>query len=233
MLLGIALANVGLYLHGTEMGPGLRPVDGSPLDRTLDFVVTLLVNDRSRPMFALLFGFGLVTMARRLGESGTEPRRRRSVLLRRQLLLIAFGRVHAALLFEGDILGIYGATGLVLLLLMNRRPRVLVAWATVSLVLLGVLYALVALAPDSPAAPSDLPRVGGRAPGLAELVDRGAGVGPWRLPRACAHRERHRSGQHKMYRSSLHSPVVNHGWRLSGVAEEVRLDRYWGSEASC
>ncbi len=38
VLLGIALANVGLYLHGTEMGPGLRPVDGSPLDRTLDFV---------------------------------------------------------------------------------------------------------------------------------------------------------------------------------------------------
>lgn len=163
VLLGIALANVGLYLHGTEMGPGLRPVDGSPLDRTLDFVVTLLVNDRSRPMFALLFGFGLVTMARRLGRSGTEPRRRRSVLLRRQLLLIAFGGVHAALLFEGDILGIYGATGLVLLLLMNRRPRVLVAWATVSLVLLGALFALVALAPDSPAAPSDY---------LASVVER-------------------------------------------------------------
>jgi hypothetical protein len=44
----------------------------------------------------------LVTMARRLGESGTEPRRRRSVLLRRQLLLIAFGGVHAALLFQGS-----------------------------------------------------------------------------------------------------------------------------------
>ncbi len=155
VLLGIALANVGLYLHGAETGPGLRPVDGSPLDRTLDFVVTLLVTDRSRPMFALLFGFGLVTMARRLGEPGTEPRRRRSILRRRQLLLIAIGGVHAALLFEGDILGIYGATGLVLLLLLNRRPRVLVAWATVSLVLLAVLYAVVALAPDFPAAPSD------------------------------------------------------------------------------
>ncbi|MGF1646138.1 MAG: DUF418 domain-containing protein [Kineosporiaceae bacterium] len=163
MLLGIALANVGLYLHGTETGPGLRPVDGSPLDRTLDFVVTLLVNDRSRPMFALLFGFGLVTMARRLGESGTEPWRRRSVLLRRQLLLIAFGGVHAALLFEGDILGIYGATGLVLLLLMSRRPRVLVAWGTVSLVLLAVVYAMVVLAPTFSAEPSEY---------LASVVER-------------------------------------------------------------
>ena len=151
VLLGIALANVGLYLYGTETGP----VEGSRLDRTLDFVVTLLVHDRSRPMFALLFGFGLVTMARRLSESGTEPRRRRSVLLRRQLLLIAFGGIHAALLFEGDILGIYGATGLILLLLMNRRPRVLVAWGSVSLALLGALYAMFARAPAAQAASSE------------------------------------------------------------------------------
>lgn len=154
VLLGIALANVGLYLHGTETGPGLRPVDGSPLDRTLDLVVTLLVNDRSRPMFALLFGFGLVTMARRLGGSGTEPRRRRTVLRRRQLVLVAFGGVHAALLFEGDILGVYGATGLLVLLLMNRRPRVLATWGSVSLVLLAAVYAVVALAPALPAEPS-------------------------------------------------------------------------------
>lgn len=154
VLLGIALANVGLYLHGTDTGPGLRPVDGSALDRTLDFVVTLLVNDRSRPMFALLFGFGLVTMARRLAEREPDPRRRRSVLRRRQLWLVAFGGVHAALLFQGDILGIYGATGLVVLLLMNRRPRVLVAWATASLLLLGLVYGLVALGPEFPPAPT-------------------------------------------------------------------------------
>jgi uncharacterized protein len=164
VLLGIALANVLLYLHGTEMAPGLQPVDGSPLDRTLDFIVTLLVSDRSRPMFALLFGFGLVTMARRLGESGTEPQRRRSILLRRQLLLIAFGGIHAALLFQGDILSIYGATGLILLLLMNRPPRVLLAWGTVSLVLLALVYVMIAsLAPELSAVPSEY---------LASVVER-------------------------------------------------------------
>ena len=127
VLLGIALANVGLYLHGTELGPGARPVDGSALDRTLDLVVTLVVNDRSRPMFALLFGFGLATMVRRLAERGLTPREQRRVVVRRQLWLVVFGTVHAALLFEGDILGMYGATGLVVLLLLHRRPRVLVA----------------------------------------------------------------------------------------------------------
>ncbi len=151
VLLGIALANVGLYLHGSEIGPGLRPVDGSPLD----LVVTLLVNDRSRPMFALLFGFGLVTMAQRLSASGAGPRRQRSVLLRRQLILVAFGGLHAGLLFGGDILGVCGATGLLVLLPINRRPRVLVAWGTASLVLMGVLFSLVAVAPDLPAASSE------------------------------------------------------------------------------
>ncbi len=163
VLLGIALANVGLYLHGTEMGAGGRPDDGSPLDRALDFVVTLLVNERSRPMFALLFGFGLVTMARRLEDTGTEPRRRRAVLLRRQLLLVAFGGVHAGLLFEGDILGIYGATGLLVLLLMNRRPRVLMAWGTASLVLLAVFFALASPGADLSSEPSGY---------LASILDR-------------------------------------------------------------
>ena len=94
-------------------------------------------------MFALLFGFGLVTMVRRLAERGLTPREQRRVVVRRQLWLVAFGAVHATLLFEGDILGIYGATGLVVLLLLHRRPRVLVAWGVVSLALVGTLFAVV------------------------------------------------------------------------------------------
>ena len=140
VLLGIALANVPIYLYGGEFGAGSRPVDGSTLDRVLDFVVTLFVNDRSRPMFALLFGFGIATMLRRMTERGIEPRRRTGILVRRNLLLVAFGAVHAGLLFEGDILGIYGATGLIALLLFNRSPRVLVGWGVASLLLLGVTY---------------------------------------------------------------------------------------------
>jgi len=154
VLLGIALANVSLYLHGSEVGSGHRPVDGTALDRTLDFVVTLLVNDRSRPIFALLFGFGLVTMVRRMQARGVDDAMRTRVLVRRHLWLIAFGAVHAALLFEGDILGMYGATGLVVLLMMTRRPRVLLVWGVVSILLLGALYAAVE-STGTPTAPSD------------------------------------------------------------------------------
>ncbi|MFC3689855.1 DUF418 domain-containing protein [Aquipuribacter hungaricus] len=155
VLLGIALANVSIYLHGADIGAGGRPVGGSVLDRTLDVVVTTFVNDRSRPMFALLFGFGLVTMVGRLTARGLAPRERRRVLLRRQLWLVAFGAVHAALLFEGDILGMYGVTGLVVLLLLHRRPRVLVAWGTASLVVLALLFGAFDALTEVPRPPTD------------------------------------------------------------------------------
>jgi len=147
VLLGIALANVPIYLHGT--GPGFRPVDGSGLDQALDLLVTLLVNDRSRPMFALLLGFGLVTMARRMAERGLAPRARRRVLLRRGLWLFGFGAVHAALLFEGDILGMYGLTSLLLLVLVHRRAGVLLRWAAASVVVGAAFMGVVAVFADA------------------------------------------------------------------------------------
>ncbi len=143
VLLGIALANVGIYLYGGDFGPGHRPVDGSPIDRILDFVVSLMVNDRSRPMFAILFGFGLATMARRMTDRGFESGQRSRVLVRRNLALIAFGAVHAALLFEGDILGVYGATGLIAMAFLYRRPRVLIGWGIATTIVFGVLIATV------------------------------------------------------------------------------------------
>lgn len=98
----------------------------------------------------------------------------------------------------GIALGIYGTTGLVVLLLMDRRPRVLVAWATVSLVLLGVLYALFALAPDFPAAPSDY---------LASVVER---LSVWVL--VAVHRGR------RVVAGRLRS-----SWALRGPAAQVVL----------
>ncbi len=153
VLLGIALANVPLHLYGGEIGTGLRPTDGGALDRALDFVVTLLVNERSRPLFALLFGFGMAVMLRRLTERGVAPAGRQAVLVRRNLLLLAFGAVHATLLFSGDILGVYGVTGLLALVLLNRRPRVLLGWSVASLLLLGVMYGVLAAFPSAAAFP--------------------------------------------------------------------------------
>ena len=143
VLLFIALANVAGYYYGRPLEPGLRPVGGSWLDDALDVLVTAAVDRRSYPMFALLFGYGMVQLSRRQATSGASWPAVRRVLLRRNGLLVLLGAVHAALLFDGDVLGVYGGTGLVIALLLLRRSRAaLVAWTAGTLVVLALVTGL-------------------------------------------------------------------------------------------
>jgi hypothetical protein len=70
VLLFIALANVSTYLYGRTLEPGSRPVGGTALDNALDVLVNTVVDRRSYPMFALLFGYGMVQLLRRQAASG-------------------------------------------------------------------------------------------------------------------------------------------------------------------
>jgi uncharacterized membrane protein YeiB len=137
MLLFIALANVVGFLYGRPTGLGYRPVDGSPADRILDVVVALFVDSRSYPMFAILFGYGMATMNRRMAERGADQLRIQVVLTRRSGWLIALGMAQAALLFYGDILAVYGVTGLLVARLVHRRVRVLARWSAYGLLSMG------------------------------------------------------------------------------------------------
>jgi uncharacterized protein len=151
MLLLIAVANVWGYLEGRALGPGHRPLDGTALDRLVDGVVAFLVDDRARPMFAVLFGFGMAMMAGRLAARGADEPTVRGVLRRRSLWLVALGVLHAALLFIGDILAPYGATGLVALAFVTRPDRVLRRWfwgSTALVLVTGVAFRWLTLGAD-------------------------------------------------------------------------------------
>lgn len=149
LLLFIALANVWGYLYGrATTALGERPADRTDVDRLVDGLTALLIDDRSRPMFAILYGFGIATMVARLAARGREPREVRAVLARRSVGLMVLGLVHAALLFGGDILLPYGVTGLLALALVHRSRRALVRWfwgahAVMIAVLVPVVYGLV------------------------------------------------------------------------------------------
>jgi uncharacterized membrane protein YeiB len=146
LLLFIAVANVWGYLYGSPLGTGSRPLDGSTADRVVNGLVSFFADDRSRPMFAILYGYGIATMAARMAARGLERRSVRKVLRRRSLLLIGLGLLHAVLLFQGDILAPYGATGLIALALVHRRRAVLLRWFWASaLLMVLVLAALPAL----------------------------------------------------------------------------------------
>ncbi|MBR8744433.1 DUF418 domain-containing protein [Nocardiopsis sp. MG754419] len=154
MLLFIALANTVWYLWAsTPGGATMHPEPEGALDAVAQFFTVAAVDMRSYPMFAFLFGYGMVQLARRQEASGVSPKDVDGLLRRRNLWLIVFGFVHALLLWMGDILGAYGLAGLVLAwLFFRRRDTTLLVWGFVLVGLIGTLAVVSLLA---------LPFVGG------------------------------------------------------------------------
>jgi uncharacterized protein len=137
MLLLIALAHVPWFLWTSELGSTLmHPAEGGPLDRAAQAVTIVFVDGRAWTLFGLLFAYGIGQLhARRIAAGGSERDVRR-LLRTRNWWLLAFGLIHAALLWQGDILGTYGVLGLLLVpLFLHRSDRTLKIWIGV---LLGV-----------------------------------------------------------------------------------------------
>ncbi|MFI9550391.1 DUF418 domain-containing protein [Nonomuraea endophytica] len=161
MLLLIALAHAHMYLSGHATGFRGYALDSGALDRLVAGTQILLVDGRALPMFAALFGYGLVRLADRQLATGRSWTQVRKVLRRRSLWLLAFGFCHALLLFFGDILGAYGLVGLVLVGFVRRADRSVLRAAAVGLVLHVVVMfgfgLLTVSAPkgDTPAAMAD------------------------------------------------------------------------------
>ena len=130
MLLIIALANVHFFLYGFE--PGIRNYPGAPdaLDRLVIVLQMCLVDGRAYPMFAALFGYGLVQMTRRFQDSGLPLSDQRKLLRRRGFWMLVIGFLHALFLFSGDIIGAYGLLAALLggmVLRASNRTLIIVA----------------------------------------------------------------------------------------------------------
>lgn len=133
MLLFIALANVPVHLWGMGLDKYNHNTGQSAADHIAYFVEQLLIAERSRPMFAILYGFGIAIMASRMFARGMEAKGVRKILRRRSWWLLAFGFLHAVFLFYGDILAPYGATGLIALFLVNLSDKSLKKWLLASI----------------------------------------------------------------------------------------------------
>ncbi|MFD3688660.1 DUF418 domain-containing protein [Nocardiopsis sp. NPDC058631] len=161
MLLFIALANTVWYLWAVPMGSmSAHPEPEGAPDSVAQFFTIMAVDGRSYPMFAFLFGYGMVQLARRQEAAGTAVKDVDALLRRRNLWLLVFGFVHALLLWMGDVLGAYGLVGLFLgWLFLRRRDTTLLVWAGVVTGLMVLLSAasLVGLA----LMPADQPAMSG------------------------------------------------------------------------
>ncbi len=88
------------------------------------------------PIFAFMFGFGMIKLSESLKAKDLRPK---CHLSRRFILLIVLGILHSVFLWEGDILTFYGATGFFLLLFLNRKPKTLLVWAVLLFTGAGLL----------------------------------------------------------------------------------------------
>ncbi len=145
-LFGILLVNMELF-HGSYAAM-IAGIDDAvtPLDQWANWLVAFFAEGKFYSIFALLFGLGLALQYERARAAGSRfaPR-----WLRRMAVLLLFGLVHAYLIWTGDILILYSLLGSLLLLWRNSKPRTLLVWALilllVPLVINGALFALVAL----------------------------------------------------------------------------------------
>ncbi len=148
MLLFIVVANAPFYLWGQPAGlTSAHPPGATGLDLVWQTISVIAIDGRSYPMFAFLFGYGIWQLYRRQAAAGVDRVTARRLLRKRHLWMIAFGAVHALLLWMGDVVGAYGLAGVILAaIFLDRRDFALKLTAGIltGLVALGGISSLVA-----------------------------------------------------------------------------------------
>jgi len=97
-----------------------------------------LVTGKFYSIFSLLFGLGFsIQLARSEEKPGW-----RDIYVRRLLILFLIGAIHALLLWYGDILCVYALLGFALLGFRNLKPRIILTWALLFLLMPIAFYAL-------------------------------------------------------------------------------------------
>ena len=163
MLLLIALANVSFWLMLWEEQP-----EPTEIGTAWEWVRGALVDQRSYPLFAMLFGFGLMVMARRRIEHDVEslveanrtyydslPADQQAAFLaaarkaatvdarrmvrRRGWWMLVFGGVHS-LFFFGDIIGAYGLIAVIFAgTFVHQRTKVQWVVGTIAVLLCAAM----------------------------------------------------------------------------------------------
>lgn len=131
MLFLIILSHIPLLLYLAEPGVITKVAGNSPLDHFFNFLMEMFVDNRARPLFAVLFGYGLVMIYRKRSErKGAEQAIR--IIKRRCWYLILFGAILAGVAGGQDILMSYGITGLLLVFCLKRDSRTIKKYVIIS-----------------------------------------------------------------------------------------------------
>jgi uncharacterized protein len=135
-LFGILLVNMAFFAHPFQVA--VFPLDpATPLyDKAAAWLVKFLGEGKFYTLFSMLFGLGLTLLMSRIEARGG---RFVPLYLRRLLVLLGFGLMHAFLIWIGDILIMYALLGFLLILFRKARPRTLLIWAVI-LIALPIIF---------------------------------------------------------------------------------------------
>ncbi len=139
-LVGIAVVNVMIFAWPMMQGYHAGAMD-QPRDFAAHFLVAGLFMAKAYPLFAMMFGVGLVYQQRAAQRIGKPfaPR-----YFRRLAGLYILGLLHFAFLFIGDILMMYAITGCLLFLARNMSVKHLVRYGVLLIALNAMLLAMLA-----------------------------------------------------------------------------------------
>jgi uncharacterized protein len=129
-LLGVVAMNVVTIFRVSIFDRFLFPkpaLSFSSIDSAVETILMLAVDLKALALFSLLFGAGLAIQFERLAKS----ERRTSLLVRRLVVLLAFGLIHLCLIWNGDILTEYALAGFIVLPFLFG-PRWLLAVAALA-----------------------------------------------------------------------------------------------------
>ncbi|MDW8069462.1 MAG: DUF418 domain-containing protein [Anaerolineae bacterium] len=150
-LFGILLVNMQIFSHPIQVI--LFPTDpATPWpDRVAEWLILTFGEGKFYALFSMLFGMGMMLLMGRVEARGG---RFVPLYVRRLLVLLGIGLVHAFLIWMGDILVMYALLGFLLLLFRKAQPRTLLIWIgvfiAVPIMLLAGATALVALGRSIP-----------------------------------------------------------------------------------
>ncbi|WP_261134415.1 DUF418 domain-containing protein [Bacillus sp. Marseille-Q3570] len=131
MLLLIVLAHAPLFLYSSEPGVMSRPESVTFLDKLLNSLGELLIDNRARPMFAVLFGYGLAMVFEKQLTKGNSKKEAIQTIRRRCFYLILFGFILAVFIGGQDILMAYGVAGILVGWLLLRPNNTLIKVTTI------------------------------------------------------------------------------------------------------
>lgn len=137
-LFGILLVNMDFFVHPSQMILFPLPESVLGVDRVIAWFIKFAGEGKFYTIFSILFAYGFTIIMSRAEERNAKFL---SIISRRYLFLFLFGLFHAFLIWVGDILALYGLLGFVLILFRNAKPKTILIWVIIILVL-PILFTL-------------------------------------------------------------------------------------------